>query len=165
MNISFYIYIYIYIDYMQFITGAGITHVVRATHLQSGHSMHKGVEYLQCDIDDKDEENIVRYFALTTPFISKALGRGGKVLVHCLLGKSRSVSLLAAYLIESRLRAPGAVRPPPAELPALVRSTLDEIAAKRPAAAPTRGFVYQLALWLAMEFTLDGRTSAHRQYR
>ena len=42
---------------------------------------------------------ILRYFPTTTSFIESAVSSGGLVVVNCVMGWSRSASVVAAYLI------------------------------------------------------------------
>lgn len=51
--------------------------------------------------NSEPENNITQYFNQTIPFIRNALHqRNGRILVHCWRGKSRSVSMIMAYLIQ-----------------------------------------------------------------
>lgn len=53
-------------------------------------------------IDDTSEEkdSLTPHFRATSRFIEQARTDGGKVLVHCWRGKSRSVTIVIAYLIK-----------------------------------------------------------------
>ena len=42
---------------------------------------------------------LLRYFHSTTSFIDKAVSSGGRVLVNCYMGASRSATCVAAYLM------------------------------------------------------------------
>jgi len=48
---------------------------------------------------DTPSSDLSAYFRSATSFIDNELRNGGKVLVHCVAGVSRSVSLILAYLI------------------------------------------------------------------
>ena len=60
-------------------------------------------EYVYCNIEIEDNEsaNIAQYFPITFNFIEEALSSdpSHRVLVHCFMGKSRSSTILCAYLM------------------------------------------------------------------
>ena len=56
----------------------------------------ENIEYLKIVVDDVDNENIGKYFAICNKFISLD---EGNVLVHCHKGVSRSATIVIAYLI------------------------------------------------------------------
>lgn len=57
-----------------------------------------GVNYHHIDLRDRHSEHLVDHLLETIPFIDKNIKRGN-VLIHCAMGKSRSVSVAIAYLI------------------------------------------------------------------
>jgi len=81
---------------------AGITHIVN-TSPSVTNRFQGAFHYMHID-DVTDHgapgESLLRYFPTTSRFIEEARKSGGKVLVHCSKGKSRSASLLAAYLMQ-----------------------------------------------------------------
>uniref|UniRef100_K3WQR5 Tyrosine specific protein phosphatases domain-containing protein n=1 Tax=Globisporangium ultimum (strain ATCC 200006 / CBS 805.95 / DAOM BR144) TaxID=431595 RepID=K3WQR5_GLOUD len=66
-------------------------------------------------------------------FIDSALLDGGCVLVHCFAGKSRSATLVLAYLIARKQMR--------------LEAALALLQALRPQAQPNSGFLVELALW------------------
>ncbi len=50
-------------------------------------------------IKDSQSENIECIFYECFDFIDEALKSGGKILIHCVAGISRSVTITAAYLM------------------------------------------------------------------
>ena len=79
----------------------GITHIVNcANELKYLIKYHKNVfEYLWLPLVDSYIENINEYFSKTNQFIDDAITKGGKVLIHCSAGISRSSSVTIAYLM------------------------------------------------------------------
>ena len=78
----------------------GITHVVNT--LGRENEAFEGLTYLSLCVSDVAYERIDAYFERVTHFIHDALAanRHNAVLVHCTRGKSRSATLMAAYLMD-----------------------------------------------------------------
>uniref|UniRef100_A0A3Q3MRZ0 Dual specificity protein phosphatase n=1 Tax=Labrus bergylta TaxID=56723 RepID=A0A3Q3MRZ0_9LABR len=61
------------------------------------------IQYYGVEADDKPTFNISQFFRPAAQFIHEALGhpesKSYKVLVHCVMGRSRSASLVLAYLM------------------------------------------------------------------
>merc|ERR1711998_124961 len=91
-----------------------------------------GCEHLLCQIPDADDAELSPVFSQTQPFIEKALSTGGRVLVHCERGASRSVSVVCAHLMCAS----------DGQLP--LADALDRVKLQRPCAQPNCGFLKQL---------------------
>ncbi|XP_061693689.1 dual specificity protein phosphatase family protein [Syngnathoides biaculeatus] len=95
----------------------GITHVLNAAHSKQGSigdQCFYGNSCVYCGIpaEDSDHFDLSRYFKHAADFIHKGLKYNqGKVLVHCIMGVSRSASLALAYLmLRQRLNLQDALR-------------------------------------------------------
>lgn len=85
----------------------GITHVLNAAegkfnNVLTGAEYYSdmNIKYLGVEADDKPTFNISQYFSCTTQFIHEALrDPQNRVLVHCVMGRSRSATLVLAYLM------------------------------------------------------------------
>lgn len=85
--------------------------------------------YMHLNLEDRDWENIERYFDISRIFIKQGLKRGN-ILVHCMAGVSRSTTIVAAYLMSNNGLS--------------VQTALKHIKTKRPRINPNQGFIQQL---------------------
>ena len=109
---------------------AGITHVLNVTpNLQN---LFPGrFTYLRVAVDDAPDADLAAHFDACTAFIDAARDAGGRVLVHCYQGVSRSVAVVCAYLVVT-MRVDAA-------------TALDMVRrAGRPTAGPNSGFLRAL---------------------
>lgn len=87
--------------------------------------------YQTVDVRDKADEHLSVHFETCHSFIDECLESGGKVLIHCFAGVSRSSTVLTSYLMKhckwTRDRA------------------LEHIRLFRPQANPNSGFMQQLS--------------------
>ncbi|KAI5784627.1 protein-tyrosine phosphatase-like protein [Geopyxis carbonaria] len=118
---------------------AGITHIVSVIRLPLDHRLFEGYEHLIIEVDDVDEENLLEHFAKTNEFVENALKSGGSVFIHCAMGKSRSATVLAAYLMKTRRISRD--------------EALEVIRECRPFVDPNDGFMKQLELYHQMQYT------------
>jgi atypical dual specificity phosphatase len=130
----------------------GVTHVLNASHeMPNFHETDISLRYLKLELLDNDDQDMGPAFEAAFAFLDDALGasasssnsdnntnsssssssNGGRVLVHCQMGVSRSASLVIAYAMRayqcSLLHAIAMVR------------------ARRQQVLPNKGFLVQLA--------------------
>lgn len=86
--------------------------------------------YKIINIPDREDVNIENYFDECFTFIDEAKRTGCGVLVHCFVGKSRSVTVVVAYLMKKHGMS--------------VSEALKHVKSKRPIASPNSGFMLQL---------------------
>jgi len=79
----------------------GITHVINLTKDVPCLSGCR-VETMRIFVDDNPNENLSVYFNKCADHINHVRQCGGKILVHCVAGVSRSVSICLAYLMRYR---------------------------------------------------------------
>jgi len=81
-----------------------ITHIVNISTTED--NPHPDITTLFINIPDGGEpsidgKTIEEYFPQTYAFIQNAIDAGGKVLVHCRMGISRSATIVIAYLMKA----------------------------------------------------------------
>ncbi|KAI3927841.1 hypothetical protein MKW98_023442 [Papaver atlanticum] len=79
---------------------------------------------------DREGTDLTRHFAECFDFIDEAKTKGGGVLVHCFAGKSRSVTIIVAYLMQKRRLS--------------LSQAVEHVKNRRPKASPNPGFIRQL---------------------
>jgi len=109
----------------QFLKAMGFTHVLNAAEgsrlgqVDTGHSYYRDMpsissshfRYMGFPMIDVPSTDISRYFYIASKFIENGLNGGGKVLVHCMVGMSRSATCVLAYLmIVKKMSAAEAIR-------------------------------------------------------
>ncbi|GJV23923.1 dual specificity protein phosphatase PHS1 isoform X2, partial [Tanacetum coccineum] len=80
----------------------GITHILCLCSNEIGQSDSQRqdlFEYQNFSICDEEDSNISEIFEETHQFIDAVEQKGGKVLVHCFEGRSRSATVVLAYLM------------------------------------------------------------------
>lgn len=83
------------------LTAQRITAIVNCS-INSGHSpsIHKDtIKYCEVSIHDNEGASILPWLMPVTDFIHREIVSGGKCLVHCQMGISRSSSIVIAYLM------------------------------------------------------------------
>ena len=87
--------------------------------------------YKHIELDDKESADIECHFAAAYEFIDDAAKNGGKTLVHCHAGVSRSATIVVAYLMKKYGLS--------------VADAVAECKRGRPCIKPNRGFMAALA--------------------
>ncbi|KAG1753216.1 protein-tyrosine phosphatase-like protein [Suillus lakei] len=112
-----------------FIDSAGITHIISIGRAPVCPN-HPHVQYHRLQLLDKDVSSIYTAIDRANQVITDARNSGGKVLVHCVAGVSRSPTIIAAYLISRCSMS--------------LKDALGLLVRARPAVCPRPGFIAQL---------------------
>ncbi|KAF8170724.1 protein-tyrosine phosphatase-like protein [Mycena galopus ATCC 62051] len=129
----------------------GITHVLSITPPVIPELAMAKLNRLLIDLPDREFENLLIHLPTTSKWIDDALDEGGKVLVHCNEGASRSVTVVCAYVMQ--------------KLQMDSKAALEFVKAKRPNARPNSGFLKQLDAWLSCGYTLDMNSLAYQTWK
>ncbi|XP_013651487.1 dual specificity protein phosphatase 1-like [Brassica napus] len=116
-----------------------VTHILTvASSLRPAHP--DDFLYKVVRVVDKEDTNLEVYFDECFDFIDEAKKLGGSVLVHCFVGKSRSVTVVVAYLMKKHGMT--------------LAQALQHVQSIRPVASPNAGFIKQLQ---DLEKSLQGK--------
>ncbi|KAK0212756.1 hypothetical protein DFS33DRAFT_1377223 [Desarmillaria ectypa] len=113
-------------------------------------TIHETFVRHQILLDDTEEADIMIHFLPSITFIQAELDKGRSVLVHCQAGMSRSVTLVAAYLMYTRHLTPEAA--------------LELIRKSRPNIDPNPGFLVQLDLFHKASFRISRKDKSTRMF-
>ncbi|KAJ0235737.1 Dual specificity protein phosphatase 1 [Hirschfeldia incana] len=106
-----------------------VTHILTvASSLRPAHP--DDFLYKVVRVVDKEDTNLEMFFDECCDFIDDAKKLGGSVLVHCFVGKSRSVTIVIAYLMKKHGMT--------------LTQALQHVQSIRPVASPNAGFIKQL---------------------
>ncbi|KAF8158216.1 protein-tyrosine phosphatase-like protein [Crassisporium funariophilum] len=82
----------------------GISHIVCIRDAKEAFSVRPrfpdNFKYMVLDVEDNEEQNLIRLFPEAKRFIDQAIGQGGRVLVHCNGGISLSPAFVVMFVME-----------------------------------------------------------------
>ncbi|PAV87259.1 hypothetical protein WR25_15127 [Diploscapter pachys] len=107
-----------------------ITHIINATHEVPNLRSLGDIQRTKLWLEDTPQTYIYPHLELQSDQIQALIADGGKVLVHCVAGVSRSASIVLAYLMKYRCRS--------------LRDAYHLMKSKRPMVRPNIGFWRQL---------------------
>ncbi|KAM0985125.1 hypothetical protein ACFX13_012658 [Malus domestica] len=86
--------------------------------------------YKVINVPDRVCTDLKQHFDECIDYIDEATRSGGGVLVHCFVGRSRSVTIIVAYLMKKHGMS--------------ISQALEHVKSRRPQASPNAGFISQL---------------------
>ncbi|XP_074888096.1 dual specificity phosphatase 28 [Buteo buteo] len=107
----------------------GVTFCVNVTRQQPFPSLQQ-VQGIRIPVFDDPAEDLYRYFEQCSDAIEEAVKSGGKCLVYCKNGRSRSAAICTAYLMRHRKLT--------------LKDAFETVKTARPVAEPNAGFWSQL---------------------
>ena len=108
----------------------GISHVLSAIENINELQKYDGFTYKHMKLYDFPDENIIRFIPEAISFISEGM-RSEKVLVHCLMGISRSSSIITSYIMVKKSIC--------------FAEAYEFVKSKRPCIGPNQGFISQIS--------------------
>jgi len=111
----------------------------------------KGPGHVIIPVEDSEYEDLLIHMPEACQFIQTALDEGGKVLVHCVMGISRSAAVVCAYLMYSRHLAASAA--------------ITYVRQRRPQVLPNYGFVKQLHVFESCSYGPRRTTPAYISWK
>ncbi|VDN21183.1 unnamed protein product [Gongylonema pulchrum] len=107
----------------------GITHIIDATNLPNN-PRYRGIEVMEIFVDDSLIADLTPHFPLAAQFVRDSQKQGGKVLIHCAAGISRSAALCIICLVLNEGRS--------------LREAYYDVLEKRPFISPNIAFWRQM---------------------
>jgi len=82
----------------------GVTHIVCIRDAKEAFSVRprfpESFKYMTLDVEDNEEQNLIRLFPAAKNFIDQAITQGGRVLVHCNGGISLSPAFVVMFVMQ-----------------------------------------------------------------
>ena len=132
------------------IAAAGITHVLSVIDYDALlQEKFSHLQHLHIRADDDPNVDLLQSFEEAVRYVDAALEGGGGVFVHCAMGKSRSATMVVAYLMW--------------KFGVGWEKGLEWLCEGRPVCDPNPGFKEQLRVWERM-LKIDGIRERRRVY-
>ncbi|KAI0356321.1 phosphatases II [Trametes cingulata] len=119
----------------------GITHIVSVLS-KPDYRYAKPMQHLCVPVEDKEDCKLLDYLDSAVHWIREALEGGGRVLVHCVWGMSRSATVAIAYLIVARSMS--------------LDEAVKAVRSKRRIIRPNAGFMDQLKFYAKVTRLREG---------
>ncbi len=101
-----------------------------------------GIAYLHITVPDHPITNLHQYFSITNNLIYKCISEGKNVLIHCMMGVSRSTTIVLAYMMKIYYMKHRQLCN--CNDTSILPKLIEYVRSKRPVINPNPGFVIQL---------------------
>lgn len=125
------------------LTASNVTHILTVAESLDP-AFPEDFMYKKIGVLDNPSVNLAQHFDACFDFIDEAKRGGGAVLVHCFAGRSRSATIVVAYLMKKRGIS--------------LEEALNLVKSKRPQICPNHGFLQQLQAF-QLQIRADADTS------
>ena len=132
----------------------GVTHVISVDSVPLPRkitSMLPRIALLHLQVTDLPDEDLLSHFTTANNFIEECHQKGGACLVHCYRGRSRSATVVTAYLMHRHSYS--------------LNKAIAKVRSKRPSISPHASFLAQLKLYEDMEFDIDPTNIQLKMFR
>ena len=130
-----------------FLAALGVTHVLSLEVERPVLAPH--IAHLFIPLTDEESSDLLSHLPAASAFLRRGLASGGRALVHCRHGVSRSCAAAAAHLVAEGWR---------------LEAALARVAERRQGSWPNPGFLLQLRLWEGMGGRLDSSSALLSHY-
>lgn len=127
-----------------------VSHILSLVQVKVNPEFVENFKHMQINIDDVEDENIIRHFPAIIEFMDEAIQSGTSVLVHCMAGVSRSATAVCVYLMQSRIWTP--------------EQAICFVKSKRSVASPNSSFREQMGIFYNCGFEVNEAKPAYRQW-
>jgi len=114
-------------------------------------SMMPRIAMLHLQVTDLPQEDLLSHFTGSNAFIQEGLAKDGAVLVHCYRGRSRSATVVVAFLMQKHGYS--------------AERALAKVRSKREIIQPHDSFLAQLRLYESMEFSIDPENLQFKMFK
>lgn len=135
----------------QALADAGVTHVLTVASINPRLPPHSGLCTKWINVLDEATSDLLSHLDESFLFIQEAVGGGGAVLVHCQAGRSRSATVVTAFLMKKDHLS--------------FTDAYDKLKKLKPNVQVNPGFEEQLCLYENMQCEVDTSSSLYKQYR
>ena len=107
--------------------------------------------FFSLQVTDLPEEDLLSHFTGSNAFIQDGLAKDGAVLVHCYRGRSRSATVVVAFLMQKHGYS--------------AERALAKVRGKREIIQPHDSFLAQLKLYENMDFSIDPENLQFKMFK